>query len=87
MNTFESFLFIHDSTGVPYGGIPMSRPEAALKLAIIEAIRENLAPLTIRVDLYYLMNYGVVKAYQISGEELFFAASIETFPSLLTAQK
>jgi hypothetical protein len=87
MNHFESFLFIHDSNGVPYGGIPMSRPEAALKMAVIEAIRDNLAPLTIRVDLYYLMNYGVVKAYQISGDELFFSASIESFPSLLTAQK
>jgi hypothetical protein len=87
MNTFENFLFIQDSTGVPFGGIPMSRPEAALKLAIIEAIRDNLAPLTIRVDLYYLMNYGVVKAYQISGDELFFSASIESFHSLLTAQK
>jgi hypothetical protein len=39
------------------------------------------------VDLYYLMNFGIVKAYQLSGEELFFSASIESFPSLLTAQK
>lgn len=86
MNQYQRYLFLYDHNlaGVPFGGIPLlHRSNCDIKLSVLEAIWAQTGLPAIRVNFEYLNGFGVVKASLQGGDEVFFAASVDSAETLL----